>query len=722
MIISKKHVALIVVASLVLIGCIGVTAYLLFSNYQNVLLFKQAEENFIRGDEESLNVAELQLQQIIRNDNDNESAYFMLAEIARKKKIYPELVYYSYMAYRLNPLSSVNKEKYIEGLCFARYFDRLETFLAQDSSLSDEHNQLLLYAAGRNGKINKYKQQLSRRGNGNRIGELALLLFVHNHLTKEQKLAALEKFQGGDDAFLQQEIIVSKAELYLSLKEFEKAENALKAAYDLNTFAFAPALGRFYANFRTFGMALAVFEKHLVTYHDPAIAIQTAEFYCLLKQTDRILQLRTQYQSDAGNSGMLCSYYFDALIALAKNDPAKLKELVSPLRQNINTPLSAFMFLCSDLYSNDISAILASYTALIEHRSYLDLQKRADNMVADFLRSSLNQTPGNEEKLLLLAQKIYSRNPDAFSAKMILLLQKKRNSVDVSVLNDALKRFSNDYGILKIGIEYYLNHSLEETERLISLYKKDFSSRASDIVRYEIILALKRKDNSLVSKLFQENLSAEILPEYWTFASTTMREEDLLFLSRNKMYEPFCNALLQIKKGEKNSACDLLEKADANGNSALLFFAAMTLAENGRNLAALKKYKQFPENSPYRLSVLLNMSELYSEIGNLPEALVLSRNAYNSAPDLPETQLCYADKLSKNGCLFNIPDIIKLSDSPYRREMEKLWVSGMQARINALDINSQQEKIREICRQLLVVVPDNSTAQEMLKKLNKMPQ
>ena len=160
---KRSRLILIILSLLILCGCIGMTAYLLFSNYRNVRLFKQAQSNFLQGDEASLDLAESQLQQVIRLDNDNEAAFIMLGEIARKKKVYPEQVYYCHMAYRLNPLSHENREKYIDSLCMARYFVRLEMILAQESSLSDRHSQLLLYAAGRNGNINKYKAQLSRR-------------------------------------------------------------------------------------------------------------------------------------------------------------------------------------------------------------------------------------------------------------------------------------------------------------------------------------------------------------------------------------------------------------------------------------------------------------------------------------------------------------------------------------------------------------------------------
>ena len=149
---KKSHWILIIVSVLILLGCIGITAYLLFSNYQNIRLFKQAQSNFQRGDDASLTLAESQLLQFVRKDNDNEAAYIMLGQIAEKRKCYPEQVYYCYMAHRLNPLSEENKKQYIKSLWFARYFDRLENFLSQQSDLSDQERKLLFYSAGINRK------------------------------------------------------------------------------------------------------------------------------------------------------------------------------------------------------------------------------------------------------------------------------------------------------------------------------------------------------------------------------------------------------------------------------------------------------------------------------------------------------------------------------------------------------------------------------------------
>ena len=203
---KKRHV-LIIAALLILFAFIGMTIFLLFSNYRNVALFKSAKSNFQRGDEKSLDLAEAQLLQLIRTDDDNENAYIMLSAIAGKRKIYPEMVYYSYMAHKLNPLSAANKAEYIKSLLFAREFERLENFLSLQSSLSDREKQILLYAAGRNKNFKKYPAQLERRSSDNKIGELALLLFKHEHLTIQEKLTALEFNFNRDDAFLQQELL-----------------------------------------------------------------------------------------------------------------------------------------------------------------------------------------------------------------------------------------------------------------------------------------------------------------------------------------------------------------------------------------------------------------------------------------------------------------------------------------------------------------------------------
>lgn len=547
---KKSRLILIILSVLILTVCISMTVFLLFSNVRNVRLFQQAQSNFQRGDDASLDLAETQLLQLIARDSNNESAFSMLGEIARSRKFYPEQVYYCAMAYRLNPLSSENKEKYIDSLCSARYFDRLEVLLSQDSSLNDKHRQLLLYAAGRNGNINKYKQQLSRRDADNRIGELALLLFVHKHLTVEQKLSALERFND-PDGFLKQEILAAQTELYLDIQDIDRAEKSLVEAYEQNNYAFAPTLGRFYAQYRNFGKALDVFEKHLAIYHDQSVAVQTAEIYCLLNKMDKIAKLRTDYQSDSGNRAMLCNYYFDALIALAKKNMTGLKELTAPLSGNINTPLSAFMFLCADIQSGNIQEIKASYETLLTHRNYLNLQEQSDNMLSEFLKTAFFEKNIAPEKLLPLATILYNRKPDVFTAKFILLAQKKNNSENIILLKDALTRFGNDPGVIKIAIEYYLQHNPAEAERLVAHYKQKFAQKSGDMVRYELFLNMQKKDYEKVSLLFRSNFKQELLPDYWRFAGSTMREKDLIFLSKDKLYEPFCLALLHLKKKMK---------------------------------------------------------------------------------------------------------------------------------------------------------------------------
>ena len=189
---KKSHVLLIIFSVLILLGCVGVTAYLIFSNHQNVSLFKQAQSNFQRGDAESLKLAERQLQQLVRTDDDNEAAFIMLGEIAALRKVYPEQVYYCYMAHRLNPLSEENKTRYIKSLCMARYFDRLEHFLSRESKLPDHWKPFLLYSSGRSGTLNKYKHLWDKADSTGNIYKLAKVLYKDNDLSIDLKIAALQ--------------------------------------------------------------------------------------------------------------------------------------------------------------------------------------------------------------------------------------------------------------------------------------------------------------------------------------------------------------------------------------------------------------------------------------------------------------------------------------------------------------------------------------------------
>lgn len=717
---KKSRLTLIILSLLILLVCVGVTVYLLFSNYQNVRLFKEAQRNFQCGDEASLSLAEEQLLQVVRNDSDNEAAFVMLGEIARKRKIYPEQVYYCYMAYRLNPLSDDNRERYINSLCFTRYFDRLETFLAQEDSLDSKYQTILLYAAGRNGSINRYKQQMQKWGDDNRLGTLSSLLFNQTQLSPEEKLAAIDKLQIDDNIFLQQEVSVARTELYFSMQNIDTAEKFLLQAYNENEYAFAPALGRFYANYRSLGKALKIFEKHLSIYHDHTVAMLCAEVYCLLNQKDKIADLQKAYQSDSGHRAMLCDYYLRAMLALLEKDTASLKELTAPLRKNINTPFAAFLFFCTDIQHGDLQTVQDSYNALLAHGDFAALQEQADDILLNFLkRSFTGNSNKNRQKLLSLASQLYERKKDISLVKLILLAQKSTNSINPVLLDDAVKRFGNDQGILKLAIEYALSSDIAEAEKLIARYKQQFVSQGNDTLRYEINLNIKKRDFDQVSKLFQKNFSQEILPEYWAFASTMKRESDLLFLSKDKLYEPYCKALLLLNSGKNEQAVAILKNADANNNPALLFFAAKVLAENGHNQAALKNYEQIPDTSPLKLTVLLNTAEIYAELGDLDRALSLSNRAYSLAPQMPETQLCYADKLHKKGKSSMIPEVIKLSPhTPLQRKMESLWIIGMQQCITECDINTQQEKIRDLCRKLLVVSPDNNIALEYLRKLH----
>ena len=718
---KKIKIALIGAALLVLTGSIILTAYLFFSNYQNIQLLRQAENNFTSGDAKSLKLSESQLLQLVRNDPDNEHAFILLGKIAKQKKIYPELVYYTYQAHKLNPLSKENEAAYIESLLYAREFERVEHFLSQKGSLNSDENDLLLYAAGQNGNIRKYPRLPDRR-DGNLVAELALLLFEYKQLDEDKKFSALENYlrQTKND-FQKQEIFAALSRLYLQKNDFDNAEKYLLEAYKLNEFAFAPALGRFYAHYRSMGKALKIFEKHLSVYHDPAIALQTAEIYCLLKKRDKIIALNKSYQSDSGEGAMLLNYYFDVLDKFAANDLAALRQYLAPLQKSINTPLATFIYLCSEIEQENFSGVHKYYIELINHRPYIDLQNRADGMIIDLFRKNVVKKSGNDAILLELAEKVYWRKPDAVVGKFLLLTQRKNNQFNVLLLRDLQKRFPDDAGVNKIAVEYNLSHNLAEAEKIIDNYIKKYPQQKKDMLRYRIILASRRKNYDKVSKLFKENFSPEIANEYWIFAIRCNRLDDLRFLSQNKEYKPFCDAAILLAQGKKEAASDILASAGTTGNQTLLFYAAKTLAENDRLKEALNIYSKFPENSVYKLDIALNISELHWALGNRPESLRFARKAYKMAPDIRAVQYCYADKLYKSNFLSEIADVIKPSSipSPFDAALKKYEIASLEYLLKNCDLSRDKTKAFHFTERLMQLSPDNKTALCYRKLLQK---
>ena len=713
---------LIGVASVILLGSIGLSAFLCYSNYQNVQLFRSAENNFAKGDADSLENAEAQLKALIAHDSDHERAFVLLGKIAARKKNVPEQLHYSFQAHKLNPLSAENEKAYIESLIYAREFQRLETFLAHKSELTEELSGLLLYAAGQNGNMGKYEFK-QKFGKDNLMADLALLLYKHKHLGAKQKLALLKSFmeKRASTDFHKQEIAAAQAHICLLVNDVEGAEKYLFQAYKLNEFAFAPPMGRFYANYRSLGKGSAVFEKYLNHYHDPAVVLQYAELCCLLKKRDKLADLKLQYQEDTGENAMLLYYYLEVLEHFSAGNLKALRQYLIPLQKVINTPLASFIYLCAELDSGSTAGVLKYYNALIEHRTYLDLQLRADQLVLDFIKGELSSQQIRSPLFMELVNRSYRRRPDSTTGKILFLTQRKNGNSNMNFVSDLMKRFPNDRGVRKIAAEYYLVHDPDMAEKVIDDYEKEFPEFKKDMLRYKILLAWTRGEEEKGSRLFRENFSKAIAGEFWRFAMNTRRKEDLRFLAKFPPYGPFCNAALLMIDGKKEKALNLLASADARGNLDLLFYAAKTLAENNREKEALKLYAKFPEKSSYQLDVLLNCSELHWSLGNKNKSLRLAQRAYEMAPGRSETQFCYADKLYKSGNLSRITEVVTLTGtSRFQAPLRRFLTAGLEHRLKTSNLQWDGEKILRFCDRLLRLDPENKTALQYRAKVMRL--
>ena len=250
---------------------------------------------------------------------------------------------------------------------------------------------------------------------------------------------------------------------------------------------------------------------------------------------------------------------------------------------------------------------------------------------------------------------------------------------------------------------------------------RKFPENHADMLQYRIILGAKQKKFDEVSKLFQEYYSPQIAGEYWNYAISGNRIEDLRFLARNPQYQPYCQSAILLAEGKKVEALNILANADAGGNEDLLFYAAKTLAENDRHNEALKLYKLFPEKSSYRLDVLLNSAELYSALGNYDEAVKFAQMAYQIAPTLSVVQYCLADKLYKNGQVSEIADIAKFDkSSPFSDKMREFLIVSLEFNLKNCNLKSDKDKIINKIERLLRLDPENKIALEYRNKIKNL--
>ena len=709
---------MIIIAVLVLLGSIGMSFFLLFSSYQNIQLFREAANNFKRGDSKSCDSAERQLLQLINNDDDNEQAFIMLGEIARARKVYSEEMYYTYQAHKLNPLSSENKMKYINSLLMNREFKRLESFLNQQNSLSAELQPFLLYAAIKNETLSKYLRNFSEKYDSNIYRLAEIIKSKADSKDKIKSLLELDKKVVGDSDFMRQELAINLAENYLNNGDVDNAEKFLLEAYKINECVFAAPLAKFYANYRSFGSAIAIYEKYLSVYHDIEVALQCAELYCLTQNQAKIVELSKEYQNDSGEAAILSCYYFDVLTGFANNDLKSIKSYVTPLQDVIDTPLATFIYLCVEVEEKNLSGILRHYNAMVKQPPYLNFQEQADRLVADVLKSFIASKKADSELFYQLAENLCNRYNDVVIGKYLILSQRGKGKFNSGLLAQLLKNYPEDSGVIKIAIEYYLDRDLATADKLIDSYLKLFPKEKHDICRYEIISAMRKHDYERVSLLFKENFSRDILPEYWSFAVNLKRVDDLKKIAEDSTYKDFADAALLLIEGKKEAALDILAATDETEELNLRFFAAKTLGENNRIHEALKQYQKFPEKSVFRIAVLLNSSELYAVEGELNESLRLAHLAYSLAPDMEETQLCYGDKLLKNGKLAEIADVVRISkNSSYRKELIKLYIRSMEYRIQKSDLEKNPEKISGMCEQILRLDADNALALQFKQKI-----
>lgn len=728
-------ISLGILLGLILFSCIGGTAYFAFRAYRKTEQLQDAMRAFERKE---WTKARTLFRSVLASDRNNETAVVKLAELARMRGDPPEEAYYWFRAGKLNLLDRDYAVNYCDALCRMRNFDALAAFLrgvAPDSRTGRQSLQFAfaLHATGSEEEAASLEESAPwtpLKPENADLAELVSVLFSKDDVPVERTMSALAELANSKDDFVATESLLALANLQERGGAFAEAEKTLLGAVRRNEYAATPRLVALCERRGDLTRVVELLRVYLKKHPNPDLSVRFAELLAATGRKDEIPAFaKALPQSD--RRFILTGHYIDAILAFLENDMEKLSRILSLTREEVKTAFSLLMAICADAHGKDFSRLEQDVRELLEAPPFLDYRARAKKLLKACVMKSVAEgtKPDSFRNLLRLLPELDGR-PDADLLALDLAVRMESGELAENDLAAALRIAPNDVRLLSLAALFHVS-------------KNDFSTALDDIAKikrvsakvdprilmleFEALNGANRPDDA--SRRMKDLLAAEPSEEaavaFWRFAVERGRETDLEFILTQKNLEflhPFCRAELLLRRGDAASALDILEKTPS-ANSELVYHAAFVLASNGRNQAAIRRYRELPGDDPNRLYIDLNLSELYAEEKQPDLALRLAKSAWERTQgESVPAQICYARRLTERGELEKIADVVRLPADPKQADPEllKLWIPAMERRIQSEFNRGDHASARYSCRQLLACSPGNPVATKLLKELDRI--
>ncbi len=733
--------------------CIGSSLFYAFKDLGKYTAYKHARKVFEAGDYET---AKDLFVKVISDDPNNEAAIEALAQIYHLYHDWGNEAFLRQRLMRLNPMDEERFRTFLNATFRARNFGSIYSHLnlkiMENPELPPEDGGLYLISALHSEHVSNGKLFYSDRRkmdpkyfSSTEYGRYAELLLNASDLTREKVQSIIDSLPSIKDEQIRFETI--NTILYFLAKQEnreadEQMETLLRESVKLNEFAGVPLFANYLFSHYRFEETIKVCDEYLKTKVNAVIPVLYGEACVLNGCPEKISRLSDVVRKLNGRQSKIIASYLDALTAFSSGDEPRLRTLMMDAGSSIETPLALLMRLRLAIEVDSSKEVFQILDRILKEQPFWDFPQRARTIALDYLvRKTDTDILSHPDELNIcagIASLLETPGDDvSFLRRIVLLDQFKRKLLKEDDLQNALKKYPGDPVLLRIAAEYYLQQnqparSMSYLDEYNSL--KDVGKNSTIAVMHVLALdQLGRRDDA--EKEFRGLVEREedgpLLYLYYEFCIENSYVESLKFLSSwleslpkdsaNRSVLPFVRAEILLAEGKEDQALDLFENTKSD-DPQFVFHAASRLAEFGRNEAAVKRYLSIRKTSSDKLLVCLNLSDLYTKMGDTKNAFECARSAWQENQDDLHARYIYAKHLFDAGQLADTVSVLKFPQykANFPAEMLDLWSKAIRGLIKDDFYTGRYGPAMENAKYLLTYFPDDQSAKDYLDKIEKM--
>ena len=748
---TRKRLAILILG-IILFACLLACGYYGAKTLRRTYQRRAAMAAYEKKDYEK---AERLLLAYVAKDPNAEAEFVALANIYEEFGNTGMAAQMWQMASSLNPLNAEYRDNMLKNAIRSAGYQLIYTDLGRkvkaDEKLDDRELALYVLSACRTGRLKdaeavykKYSEADRNALQKDELGKFADFLMNYSNLSGSERDAFLDRMVKSDDPVIRFEalyaamrILMTRLAQAASDEGTEEIEAFLKKLVETNYYSGTPLLTDYYFSLHRYADVIATAGPYLKHIDNISMYLMYMESCAFEEKTDLLREMEQKLLEKGPRFGSLADYC-GVLIPYLEKDRKTLEERVRKYDKAITSPLMHYILLQVALESGSYSEIRTVATAFfaappIENLRAQALQSCMEYIVEEMRKPENQNDPSQMAELaqILIKQVKESR----ILTTIILADQQKKGLAKEEDILAAVEQYPDTPMLLLIAAEYMVMHgngeqALSLLEQLENAGENGELNSGALFLKMLAMAELERIDEAaeIFRKLLEDSqFNLSILKDYFSFCTSAKREKDLAAMAdmlensqdaKLKQYAVFFRAASLIVTGDEAKRDEALKMlvATPNDDPEMAFYAAVRLSEFDWLDDSEAKFNAILKTYSNPVLIYANLSEVYKAKGDEAKALQAAKEGYEHS----KSQLAayvYAQRLSDAGRYEEAVSVLNLPRraGDYRANVVELWTTCMKKAIEKSIAEQRYLPAEELCKHLLVIVPDDAFAKERLE-------